>query len=63
MQITSKELALLQDQMEAEYHANRKSSIYAQTMNDPNLKSLASTLAQHHRTRFDALYNFLNGMQ
>lgn len=61
--LTTKDLSVLQDQLDAEYRANRKASIYAQTMTDPQLKGLANTLAQHHRTRFDALYNFLGSHQ
>ena len=61
--ITTKDLSVLQDQLDAEYRANRKAAIYAQTMTDPQLKGLANTLAQHHKTRFDALYNYLNGQQ
>ncbi|MDR1570884.1 MAG: hypothetical protein LBS72_10440 [Oscillospiraceae bacterium] len=61
--LTSKDLTVLQEQMDAEFRANRKASAYAQTISDPALKGLASTLAQHHRTRFDALYSFLGGKQ
>jgi len=61
--LTSKDLTVLQEQMDAEYRANRKASAYAQTMSDPALRGLASTLAQHHRARFDALYSFLGGKQ
>ncbi|MDR1598811.1 MAG: hypothetical protein LBS11_02895 [Oscillospiraceae bacterium] len=59
--LTSKDLSVLQDQMDAEYRANRKASTYAKTLQDPALQGIANTLAQHHRARFDALYNFLGG--
>lgn len=59
--LTSKDLSILQVQMDAEFRANRKASAYANTLSDPALQGLASTLAQHHKTRFDALYSFLGG--
>lgn len=59
--ITTKDLSVLQDQLDAEYRANRKAAIYAQTMTDPQLKGLANTLAQHHKARFDAMFSYLNG--
>jgi len=61
--LTTKDLSVLQEQMDAEYRANRKASSYAQSISDPSLQGLASQLAQHHKQRFDAMYNFLNSQQ
>ncbi|MDR2505701.1 MAG: hypothetical protein LBD16_06305 [Oscillospiraceae bacterium] len=59
--LTSKDLNVLQEQMDAEFRANRKAYSYSQTLTDPALKGLASTIANNHKMRFDALYSFLGG--
>ncbi|GHV28438.1 hypothetical protein FACS18948_7240 [Clostridia bacterium] len=57
--ITSKELTVIQEQMDAEFRANRKAAAYARSLSDPQLAGFANTLAQHHKARFDALYSFI----
>ena len=58
--IQSKSLSILEDQMQHEILACKKAEHYAQTFQDPSLKNLASTMARHHRERFDRLFNYLN---
>ena len=57
--LTSKDVSVLQEQMDAEFRANRKAYAYSQSLSDPALKGLASTIANNHKMRFDALYSFL----
>ena len=58
--IPAKSLTLLEDQMQHEYTACKKAEYYAQTFTDPGLKNLANTMAQHHKTHFERLYNYLS---
>lgn len=61
--LTSKDLSILEDQLNHEALANQKAAAYAESMQDPQLKTLARTLAAHHKTRYEKMYNFLNGQQ
>ena len=63
MPLTSKELGILEDQMIHEALANQKAAAYSESMQDPQLKNLANMLAQHHKHRFETMYNYLNGQQ
>ncbi len=58
-QIDLKNLTFLEDTMNLEALACKKCETYAQAFTDPNCKTLANQLSQHHRQRFDALYNYL----
>ena len=58
--IQTKSLTILEDQMQHEFDALKKAEHYAQTFEDPALKSLAGTMACHHRERFDRLFDYLN---
>ena len=58
--IQSKSLTILEDQMKHEALACKKAEHYAQTFEDPALKNLASTMARHHKERFDRLFDYLN---
>lgn len=58
--IQTKSLTILEDQMQHEFLACKKAEHYAQTFENPSLKSLASSMAQHHRERFDRLLDYLN---
>ena len=40
-----------------------KAAAYAESLQDPQLRALAGTLAAHHKQRYEALFNFLNGQQ
>lgn len=61
--LTAKDLSVLEDQLTHLAMSARVAQHHADAFQDPNLKQLASTVAQHHRQHFDALYAFLNGCQ
>ncbi len=63
MPLTSKDLGILEDQMIHEALANQKAAAYAESLQDPQLKTLASTLAQHHKHRYEMMFNYLNSQQ
>ena len=58
--IQTKALTILEDQMQQEFLACKKAEHYAQTFENPAFKTLASTMARDHRTRFDRLFSYLN---
>ena len=58
--IQTKSLTILADQLQHEYVACRKAEFYASNFSDPQLKSVATQLANDHRQRFDRLFNYLN---
>ena len=58
--IQSKSLTILEDQLQHEYVACRKSEFYAANFSDPQLKAVATQLANDHRQRFNRLFNYLN---
>lgn len=61
--LTSKDITVLVDQMDAEARLNRKAALYARNVTDPQLKDMANMLAQHHKQCYDALYNYLGTQQ
>ncbi len=61
--LSSKDLSILEDQLNHEALANQKAAAYAESLQDPQLKALANTLAQHHKHRYETMYNYLNGQQ
>ena len=61
--LTSKDLSVLEDQLTHIAMGCRVAANYANQLQDPKLKSMAATVAQHHRQHYDALYAFLNGCQ
>lgn len=61
--LSSKDLSILEDQLSHEALANQKAAAYAESMQDPQLKALANTLAAHHKCRYETMYNYLNGQQ
>ncbi|MBQ8954923.1 MAG: hypothetical protein IJ048_12500 [Clostridia bacterium] len=60
MAIKAKSLTILEDQLQSEFLACKKAQEYAGSFENPALKNLASTVAQHHRERFDRLFDYLN---
>ncbi len=60
MAIQSKALMILTEQMNMELAAYKKAAHYAQTFEEPALKTLASTVANRHKTRFDKLSGYLS---
>ena len=59
-QIESKNLTILEDQLNYEALAQKKSEVYANYFTDPSLKTMANQIAQHHKQNFDNLFNYLN---
>ena len=60
MEIQTKSLTILEDQLQHEFLACKKAREYALSFSNPDLKNLANTVAQHHRERFDRLFDYLN---
>ena len=58
--IQTKSLTILADQLQHEYVACRKAEFYASNFGDPQLKTVATQIANDHRQRFDRLFNYLN---
>ena len=58
--ITTKNLELLQDQMQHEANVCKKYDAYSQQITDPQLKNHVSALSQHHKQHFDTLFTYLN---
>ena len=61
--LTSKDLSVIEDQLTHIATACRVAAHYAGQFQNPQLKNVADTVAQHHRQHFDALYAYLNGCQ
>lgn len=61
--LSTKDLSILEDQLNHEALANQKAAAYAESIKDPQLKALANTLAAHHKQRYETMYNYLNGQQ
>ncbi len=61
--LTTKDLSIIEDQLKHEALANQKAAAYAESIQDPQLKSLANALAAHHKHRYETMYNYLNGQQ
>ena len=59
--LTSKDLSVIEDQLTHIATSCRVAMRYADQFQNPQLKNMADTVAQHHRQHFDALYSFLNG--
>jgi hypothetical protein len=62
-QIESKNLTMLQDQMNHVALAYKKCDLYSTYLTDPNLKDLACSIAQHHKNHFSDMMNYLNSHQ
>jgi ferritin len=58
-QIEAKNLMILEDQMNHEALAAKKSETYAGYFSDSKLKQSADQLSQHHRENFNNLLNYL----
>ncbi len=59
-QLTSKELAAIEDQLGAEQILIKKATLYAQTSTDPQLKTKCEQIAAKHQNHFNRLMNTLN---
>ena len=59
-QVDTRDLSILEDQMNAEAMAFRKCTIYSSYFQDPVLSGLAMAAAQHHKQHFSDLETYLN---
>lgn len=55
----TKDLQGISDRLKQEALAETKCRFYCAQMQDPQLKAMADTLAQHHRMHYDAMYQYL----
>ena len=58
--IPAKSLTILEDQLQHEFLACKKARVYAQQMQDAQLRNVATRVANAHCQRFERLYNYLN---
>jgi len=58
--LTAKNLEILSELMLVEELAYKKCSIYAKSLKDPLLQNECTTIAENHRSRFTALFDYLN---
>ena len=58
--IPAKSLTILEDQLQHEFLACKKARVYAQQMQDTQLRNVATQVANAHCQRFERLYNYLN---
>lgn len=61
--LTSKDLSVIEDQLTHLATACRVAQGYAAQFQNAQLRTAATTVAQHHRQQYDALFAFLNGCQ
>ncbi len=61
--LSAKDLTVIEDQLTHLATACRVAQGYAQQFQNGQLSGLASTVAEHHRQQYDALFAFLNGCQ
>jgi len=62
-QIESKNLMILEDQMNHEALAMKKCELYSQYFTDTALKASVNNLAQKHKQHFENLYQYLSSHQ
>ncbi len=61
--LSSKDLSVIEDQLAHLATGCRVAAGYQDRFSHPELKGIASTIAQHSRQQYDALFAFLNGCQ
>jgi hypothetical protein len=58
--LASKNLTILEDQLNYEALSTKKLNLYSSYCSDPNLKNVCERAEQMHRKHFDILYDYLN---
>lgn len=58
--LTSKNLTIIEDQMNKEALNCKKMNLYANYCNDNELKNICQKASQMHKKHFDSLFNYLN---
>lgn len=61
--LSSKDLSIIEDQLAHLATGCRVAAAYQNQFTHPELKGVASAIAQHSRQQYDALFAFLNGCQ
>ncbi|MBE5782615.1 MAG: spore coat protein [Clostridiales bacterium] len=61
--LTSKDLNVIEDQLTHIAMSCRVAANYANQFQNPQLKNMAATVAQHHRQQYEQLCSILNGCQ
>lgn len=62
-QLSSKNLAILNDQLGAEALLVHKYAHAAQSVQDPAIRSQLFSISEQHRRHYDTLLNYLNSHQ
>ena len=57
--VSTKNLENLEEMMRQEALASKKCAQYSQFFSDSQLKSMCTQLQEHHKQRFNTLYNYL----
>lgn len=60
VKLSSKDLSILSDLLTYEQLAAKKSQMYANSLQDPEIKGFCKRLQERHTANFDTLFNFLN---
>jgi len=58
-ELESKNLTILEDQLNHEALGNKKCDVYSNLFSDANAKNVVMQIAQHHRQRFENLLQYL----
>lgn len=58
--LTSKELTAIEDQLGIEQNLIMKYKMYAQTVTDPQIKTVCEQIAAKHQNHYSRLLNHLN---
>lgn len=61
--MTTKSLEELNELLHSEELAYKKCCYYVTTCADPTLKTKLGSFANRHKSRFNALYNYLNAQE
>ncbi len=62
-QLTSRNLAILNDQLGSEALLVHKYAHAAQSVNDPSIRTQLYSISEQHRKHYDTLLNYLNSHQ
>lgn len=57
--LTSKELAMIEDQLSAEQNLIKKYQLYASQCDDPQLKTKCQQIAAQHQNHYNKLMTYL----
>ncbi|MFW6312131.1 MAG: hypothetical protein ACOC1K_07850 [Nanoarchaeota archaeon] len=58
--LSSKDLSIISDLLTYEQWAAKKSQLFSQSIQDPEIQGFCKKLQETHKKHFDAVFNFLN---